>query len=331
MDIFTCLVCLVPILICISVQTFRFFATNPRSKRLPPGPKPLPLVGNLLELGDKPHKSLARLSKSYGPLMCLKLGQVTAIVVSSSTMAKEVIQTHSQSFSDRMIPEVIRACEHSQFSLPWLPVVSPLWRNLRRICNFHLLSAKVLDANMNLRHNKVQELLRDVHKRVQTGEAVEIGRTAFTASMNMLSTTFFSVDLANPDSDTARELKETVSSMMEDLGKPNLADYFPFLRKFDPQGIKRRTTIYFRKMFYLFDNIIDQRLRIRGLSGFEKNNDILDTLIDMMVIGDEKREDDQLDKTTVEHLLLVSSYSPVHTHTHICHSHLFFNLLDAHV
>lgn len=92
--------------------------------------------------------------------------------------------------------------------------------------------------------------------------------------------------------------------MMEDLGKPNLADYFPLLRKFDPQGIKRRTTIYFRKMFYLFDNIIDQRLRIRGLSGFEKNNDILDTLIDMMVIGEEKREDDQLDRTTVEHLLL---------------------------
>ena len=60
-----------------------------RNSRLPPGPYPLPIIGNLLELGDKPHGSLATLSKRYGPLMSLKLGSRATIVVSSPDIAKK--------------------------------------------------------------------------------------------------------------------------------------------------------------------------------------------------------------------------------------------------
>ena len=56
--------------------------------RLQPGPRPFPIIGNLLELGDKPHQSLTTLSKTYGPLMSLKLGSTTTIVISSSAKQK---------------------------------------------------------------------------------------------------------------------------------------------------------------------------------------------------------------------------------------------------
>ncbi|EXB94994.1 Cytochrome P450 76C1 [Morus notabilis] len=303
MDIFTSLLCLVLIL-CISIQAFNSFANRPRTKDLlPPGPKPLPIIGNLLELGDKPHKSLARLSQTYGPIMCLKLGQLTTIVVSSPTMAKEVMQTHSQFFSNRTITEAARATDHSQVSVVFSPV-STLWRELRKISTVHLLAARVLDANMNLRHNKVQELLRHVHQSVEVGEAVEFGKAAFKATLNLLSTTFFSMDLADSNSDNVRELMEAVHGISEELGKPNVADYFPILKKIDPQGIRRRISIHFQKMLDLFDRAIDQRLRLRKPSSSVKYDDILDTLIDMMVIGEEKREYDHLDKNTIEHLLL---------------------------
>ncbi|WMV47016.1 hypothetical protein MTR67_040401 [Solanum verrucosum] len=40
-----------------------------RSKRVAPGPFPLPIIGNLHLLGDKPHISLAQLAKKHGPIM----------------------------------------------------------------------------------------------------------------------------------------------------------------------------------------------------------------------------------------------------------------------
>ncbi|RZB88986.1 Geraniol 8-hydroxylase [Glycine soja] len=57
--------------------------------KLPPRPSGFPIIGNLLELGEKPHKSLAKLAKIHGPIMSLKLGQITTVVVSSAQMAKE--------------------------------------------------------------------------------------------------------------------------------------------------------------------------------------------------------------------------------------------------
>ncbi|GMN49192.1 hypothetical protein TIFTF001_018358 [Ficus carica] len=112
------------------------------------------------------------------------------------------------------------------------------------------------------------------------------------------------MDMADDtNSVTLKELKEAMSHMMEELGKPNLADYFPFLQKIDPQGIRRRNTVTFRKLINLFGRIIDQRLKVREASGSLKDDDILDTLINMMVVDQEKKED-QLDKTIIEHFLL---------------------------
>ncbi|KAK7853121.1 geraniol 8-hydroxylase [Quercus suber] len=88
------------------------FRSKAIPKKLPPGPKPFPLVGNLLEVGDKPHKSLTKLSKVHGPIMSVKLGQVTTIVISSAAMAKEVLQIHDQQLSNRTIPDALRAHRH---------------------------------------------------------------------------------------------------------------------------------------------------------------------------------------------------------------------------
>lgn len=135
-----------------------------KSKNNPPGPKPLPIIGNLLNLGNKPHKSLAKLSQSYGPVMCLKFGRITSIVISSSALAKQVLQTHDQFFSHRTIPDAVRAHDHDRFGMAWIPVSTPRWRKLRRLCSHHLFSARSLEANQILRQNKVRKLLSDVEK-----------------------------------------------------------------------------------------------------------------------------------------------------------------------
>ncbi|XP_030946371.1 geraniol 8-hydroxylase-like [Quercus lobata] len=298
MEVLSCILYL-----CLSltiIQALHTIAKRSKSipKKLPPGPKPFPIIGNLLELGDKPHKSLAKLAMTNGPLMSLKLGQITTVVISSATMAKEVLQTHDQLLSNRSIPDAIRAHKQHELGLPWIPV-SSRWRNIRKIFNSQLFAHKTLDANQNLRRKKVQELLADVHKSCLTNDAVDIGRAAFKTTLNLLSNTICSVDLADPNSDMAREFKELVWNIMEEVGKPNLADYFPVLRKVDPQGIRRRMTIYFGNMIELFDSLINKRLLTRKEPDSIRNIDMLNTLLDIS-----EESTGEFDKTQIERLFL---------------------------
>ncbi|XP_057463308.1 geraniol 8-hydroxylase-like isoform X2 [Actinidia eriantha] len=95
-------------------------------------------------------------------------------------------------------------------------------------------------------------------------------------------------------------MKKMVWGIMEEVGKPNLGDYFPVLQKIDPQGIRRRLTTYFDKVMELLDGIIHERLELKKVHGLVSSNDVLDTLLSIS----EDQSEDQIDQTTIEHLLL---------------------------
>lgn len=268
-----------------------------RGKKLPPGPTPLPLIGSLHLLGDQPHKSLARLAKTYGPLMCLRLGFVNTVVITSSNMAKEVLQKQDLAFSSRSIPDAIHAHDQFKYSVVWLPVASR-WRSLRKALNSNIFSGNRLDANQHLRCRKVQELIAYCRKNSQKGDAVDVGRAAFRTSLNLLSNTIFSKDLTDPFSDSAKEFKDLVWNIMVEAGKPNLVDFFPFLEKIDPQGIRRRMTIHFGKVIELFSGLINERLE-KGKS--QNADDVIHVLLTTS-----KESPEEIDRTHIERLCLVS-------------------------
>ncbi|XVF13251.1 hypothetical protein REPUB_Repub08aG0192500 [Reevesia pubescens] len=283
------------------VQAFHSIRRGSKAShsKLPPGPRRVPIFGNLFDLGDKPHKSLAKLAKTHGPVMSLKLGSLITVVVSSENMAKEVLQKHDLIFSNRTITDAVRASKHYEVGLPWIPV-SPLWRTLRKVCNTHLFNSQKLDANQYLRRKKIQELIANVQKSCHTGEAINIGQAAFNTSLNLLSNTIFSMDLVDPNSPTAQEFRKTVWGIMEEAVKPNLADYFPLLRKIDPQGVRRRMTIHFEKLLDLFGKMFDERLQSRKTQGSTASNDVLDTLLGII-----EGNIEEIEKGHVIHLLLV--------------------------
>ncbi|KAK7264001.1 hypothetical protein RJT34_31602 [Clitoria ternatea] len=265
-------------------------------KKLPPGPSPLPIIGNLLALGKKPHQSLARLAQIHGPIMSLKIGQVTTIVVSSAEMAKEVLLTHDQSLSNRSIPHAVQVHNHHQHSITFLPI-SPLWRDLRKLSNGHLFSNTTLDSSQSLRRKKLLELVTDINQSSLVGEVVDIGRMVFKTSINLLSNTMFSEDLVQ-SAGSAGDFKDLVVKIMEECGKPNLADFFPVLGLIDPQGIKSRNTVYAGKILDIFRRLIRQRWKLRESQGFDSNNDMLKTLLNIIA----QTNGQEMNETQIEHL-----------------------------
>ena len=69
---------------------------------LPPSPPPLPITGNLHQLGRSHyHRRLRELARRHGPLFLLHLGSVPTIVVSSASVAEEMLKTQDHVFCSR--------------------------------------------------------------------------------------------------------------------------------------------------------------------------------------------------------------------------------------
>ncbi|XP_015161804.1 geraniol 8-hydroxylase-like [Solanum tuberosum] len=233
--------------------------TRNRSRKLRPGPFPLPIIGNLHLLGNQPHKSLAKLTDFHGPIMRLKLGQITTVVISSSDMAKQVLQKQDLAFSSRSIPDIVQEDNFHIFSFGWLPASHPQWRSLRKILNSHIFSVNKLDATQHLRYKRIEELIVYCERSSQMGEAVDIGAAIFRTMLNLFSNTLFSRDLADPFENSGKEL---VEGMMMYMGKPSLVDYFPVLKIVDPLSLRRYNSP-FGKLLKIFYEWINERLELR--------------------------------------------------------------------
>ncbi|KAL3739383.1 hypothetical protein ACJRO7_020750 [Eucalyptus globulus] len=274
----------------------------------PPGPRPLPIIGNILNLTDKPHQALAKLSELYGPVMTIKLGTITTIVISSPEAAKEALQKNDPLLCGRQIPDTVKASGHYTESVVWLPA-SDKWKQLRKVCTVQMFSAHKLDAGQHLRRKKVDELVGFVHESCQRGHCVDIGKATFTTVLNLISNTLFSVDLAHYDEGSSQEFRDLVWGVMEETGKPNVSDFFPVLQWFDLQGARRRISGYFSRLLAILDRMIEERTQARASSvASSPTNDVLDSLIDL-------KESGELSRSEIKSLLLDLFIAGVDTST----------------
>ncbi|KAG6403239.1 hypothetical protein SASPL_135456 [Salvia splendens] len=122
-----------------------------RRQQCPPGLHGWLIIGNILQVGSKLHKSLAHLSKTYGPLISLQLGTQFAIVASSPQTAMEVLQKHGLDFANGFTPNSARVLGRENISLAMSPLTSPVWRKLRHLAREELFSKKALQASRALR------------------------------------------------------------------------------------------------------------------------------------------------------------------------------------
>ncbi|XP_045808766.1 geraniol 8-hydroxylase-like [Trifolium pratense] len=261
----------------LSLIIIRFFLNRKRNK--PPGPTGLPIIGNLHQLGSQPHCTLSSLAKTYGPIMSLRFGSVTVTVASSPTTAQEILQKNDQSFSNRPIPESVTAQPNVNDTLAWAPADSR-WRNRRRICTTQIFTSQRLDLLQHLRHRKVERLVQHLHKKAAKKTTVDIGELAFATMLNLVSNTVFSEDLVDSEFESAGEFKELVWRIMEDAGKVNVSDYFPVLKRFDLQGVKRHVKVSYERLHEIFDRMIKKRVQDRDNLSGDGGGDFLDVLLD---------------------------------------------------
>ncbi|XP_018421577.1 PREDICTED: cytochrome P450 2F3-like [Nanorana parkeri] len=90
------------IFFCVSCIILSFLRILREKASLPPGPMPLPLIGNLLQIDTKDiGSSLMKLKDKYGPVYSLYLGPRPGIVLCGYNAVKEALIDQSEVFGDR--------------------------------------------------------------------------------------------------------------------------------------------------------------------------------------------------------------------------------------
>ncbi|KYO47176.1 cytochrome P450 2J6-like isoform A [Alligator mississippiensis] len=91
---------------------FQFLKLRQASRHLPPGPIPLPVVGNLLQLHFHLHRDfLMQLAKTHGDIFTLWFGWTPIIVLNGFHAVKDGLTAHPEEVSGRAVSMFFRVME----------------------------------------------------------------------------------------------------------------------------------------------------------------------------------------------------------------------------
>ncbi|XP_027341752.1 cytochrome P450 71D9-like [Abrus precatorius] len=212
-----------------AILTFLFFfivfsivwktKAQPSSSKLPPGPPKVPIIGNMHQLGAMVHHGLAKLSKQYGPLIHIKLGGLSTIVVSSPEMAKEIMKTRDIIFANR--PHLLAAdvITYGSKGMTFSPYGS-YWRQMRKICTFELLTAKRVESFQSIRQEEASNLVKEIC----LNEGSSINLTKFINSTSYGLTSRLALGGKTEDQEAYIALMDDVSKVVAGF---SIADLFP--------------------------------------------------------------------------------------------------------
>ena len=176
----TCIITLLAL-----AQWFTWVVARGRG-RLPPGPFPLPILGNLLHLitSPTPHRSLQHLSRLYGPVFFLRLGSSPTIVVSTAEAARHIFQAHDKSFAGRPPSQVWARLFYGGDKAAFTTSYGPVWRSARQLyATTHALGPTPRLAHSPLLHHHTRCLLRRLRDAAAAASGSPVNLTACLSTL----------------------------------------------------------------------------------------------------------------------------------------------------
>ncbi|THG00748.1 hypothetical protein TEA_025573 [Camellia sinensis var. sinensis] len=128
---------------------------------LPPGPRPLPIVGNLYDIKKVRFRCFAEWAEVYGPIISVWFGSTLNVVVSSSELAKEVLKEHDQQLADRHRSRSAAKFSREGKDLIWADYGAH-YVKVRKVCTDELFSRKRLEALRPIREDEVTAMVESI-------------------------------------------------------------------------------------------------------------------------------------------------------------------------
>ncbi|XP_057951962.1 cytochrome P450 98A2-like [Malania oleifera] len=131
--------------------------------KLPPGPYPWPIIGNLYSIKTVRCRCFEEWSRAYGQIISVWLGSTLNIVISSSELAREVLKENDQHLADRHRTKTAAKLSKDGKDLIWADY-GPHYVKLRKVCTLELFAPKSLEALRPIREDEVKAMVESIFK-----------------------------------------------------------------------------------------------------------------------------------------------------------------------
>jgi len=263
------------------------------NRNLPPGPFPLPVLGNLLSVGFKqPYRDLANMTKKYGKLFRIQMGSRKVIVINSYDIAREALVAKAEDFAGRPHHFFGSIFGRNSTDLAF-QTFSQRWRTQHKIV---LTALRLAEDKANVASH-VNELCDKFHS--TKGNPFCPQDLVFRSCGNCQSSLVFGHENKLDDWEVDALIKAG-QILAKSIAAANLIDTFPILKYFPFEAIKKA-----RRAGEVRDEIFKRKFE-EHVSTLQSDN--MRDLIDAMLKGFRENSGGLL---TEEHLISRCENMPI--------------------
>ncbi|KAI3686775.1 hypothetical protein L1987_80462 [Smallanthus sonchifolius] len=263
---------------------------------LPPTPFPiLPLIGHLHLLKNPLHRSLAKLSATYGPILFLRFGSRNVLHVASPTAAEDCLSKNDVVFANR--PHLLsgKYFGYNYTSLPWAPY-GDHWQNLRRISAVEILSSTRLDSLAHIRLDEIRSMILRLFSAAgdDPDQVVDL-RSEFSGFMfnvmtRMMGGKRFYGNLDGGEVDEAKRFSDVIEDTEHVISEWKILDMLPNFRWFFAGKIEKAFAAVQKRRDDFMQKWIDE-FRADGLGDGDGKKTFLQILLSLQDVDPEYYSD----------------------------------------
>ncbi|XP_050231452.1 cytochrome P450 71B34-like [Mercurialis annua] len=251
------------------------------NQQLPPSPPKLPILGNLHQLGKRPHRSLCQLSKQYGPVMLLRFGNIPVVIISSAEAAEHVLKTHDLQCCTRPPLSGTRKLSYNFLDIAFAPY-GEYWRRIRKLCVVELFSVKRVQSFRFVREEEVASLVSSISQSASSKNPIDLTEKIVTLVANIVFRIAFATNVEATDMAKKNRIKSLVDEAEAIFGSFCGSDYFKYVGWIIDRisGYHSRVEKIFQEMDAFYQLVIDEHLQgVRTVEKEQEEEDIVDVLL----------------------------------------------------